>query len=76
MENNNAIEQLNEGTVTQFYEEVNTSGGNVLAKVAVVAVIAAVGVGAAIIYKKRKAREAEVIEVINESNSIDGKNKK
>lgn len=72
MENNNAIEKLNEGAVNQVYEEVSTSGGNMLGKVVIGAVIVAAVTGLVVWNKKRKERKMreaeEIVKVIAEED--------
>lgn len=63
MKNNNAIEQINEGAVNQIYEEVSTSNGNPLVKIALGVLVVAAGVGTAVWFKNRKNRKQECEEV-------------
>ena len=59
------IETLNEGAAMEVYEEVNKAGGNMAAKVVVGAAIAVVaGIGAVVLYRRRKNRknQAEIVE--------------
>ena len=65
MENKKLMEGINNETVGQVYEEVVNSNGNLMTKLAVGAVVAAIGVGTLLIYKKRKQKriiEAECVE--------------
>ena len=77
MEENKIMEEINGETIMEVCNEVTTSNSNILVKVAVVAVVAAVGVGATIFYKKKKAQktEEENVEVIpseDQTESIEG----
>ena len=57
MENKKLMEGINNETVGQVYEEVVNSNGNLMTKLAVGAVVAAIGVGTLLIYKKRKQKQ-------------------
>lgn len=53
-------EVINEGVANTISEEVSKSNGNVIAKVAIIAIAAIASVGGIILYKRHKRKLQEV----------------
>lgn len=59
MEEIKVMEEVNEGGVIEACKEITKSNGSLIVKIAAGALVAAVGVGAVIFYKKKKAQKLE-----------------